>query len=90
MSVIQIPSAFPFHSVASNSLPTAASKLEMASIDSITIPFDWNDPDELELSLRNLSIAGFFKAARTAKHCDLLRQAQACLTADDIAVANAV
>jgi hypothetical protein len=38
----------------------------MASIDSITIPFDWNDVDELELSLRNLSIVGFFKAARTA------------------------
>ena len=62
----------------------------MVSVDSITIPFDWNDLDELGLSLRNLSIVGFFKAARTAKHCDVLRQAQACLSANNMTVANAV
>lgn len=46
--------------------------------------------DELELSLRHLEVVGFFKAARTAKHCDVLHRAQECLNANDIAVANAV
>lgn len=90
MSVVQNPPASPFHSVASSSLLTAASRSEMANIDPITISFDWNDLDELEVSLRNLAVVGFFEAARTAKHCDVLRHAQACLTANDIAVANAV
>jgi hypothetical protein len=31
-----------------------------------------------------------FQGRQNCKHCDVLRQAQACLTADDIAVANAV
>jgi len=62
----------------------------MANIDSITTSFDWNDLSGLEVSLQNLAVVGFHKAARTAKHCDVPRHAQACLTASDIAVANAV
>jgi hypothetical protein len=62
----------------------------MANIDSITISFDWNNLDELEVSIQDLAVVGFHKAAKTAKHCDVLRHAQACLAASDIAVANAV
>jgi hypothetical protein len=61
----------------------------MATMDSIPISFNWTNLDELDLSLSSLKIAGSPKATIAVKHCDVLRDSQECLSANDIAVFNA-